>query len=93
MSTELDKNILDWSPDCTNHKNGVDFCNSFVKWTKRNCQKVSKSDLQGQLHTDVKNYSNSSFKNLEGYQIRVLFIFFTTFSIKILSNLTCLTVI
>ena len=25
MSTESDKNISDWSYDCTGHKNGIDF--------------------------------------------------------------------
>ena len=25
MSTEFDKNISDWSYDCTDHKNGIEF--------------------------------------------------------------------
>ena len=34
MSTEFDKNISDWSHDCTDHKNGNDFFMSLVKWPK-----------------------------------------------------------
>ena len=34
MSTEFDKNILDWSHDGTDHKNGNDFFMSFAKWPK-----------------------------------------------------------
>ena len=34
ISTEFDKNILDWSHDGTDHKNGNDFFMSFAKWPK-----------------------------------------------------------
>ena len=34
MLTEFDKNISDWSHDCTDHKNGNDFFTSLVKWPK-----------------------------------------------------------
>ena len=34
MSTEFDKNISDWSYDCTDHKNDIDFFMRLVKWPK-----------------------------------------------------------
>ena len=36
MSTEFDKNITDWSYDCTDHKNGIDF---FMRLVNLNGQK------------------------------------------------------
>ena len=43
MSTEFDKNISDWSHDCTDHKNGIDFFMRLVKWPKidiKKCQNL-----------------------------------------------------
>ena len=34
MSIEFDKNISDWSLNCTDHKNGNDFFMSLVRWPK-----------------------------------------------------------
>ena len=34
LPTKFDKNISDWSHDCTDHKNGIDFFMRLVKWPK-----------------------------------------------------------
>ena len=52
ISTEFDKNISDWSYDCTGHKNGIDFLMRLVKWPKidlKKCQNlIFKVDFQRQ---------------------------------------------
>ena len=43
MSTEFDKNISNWSYDCTDHKNGIEFFLRLVKWPKidvKKCQSL-----------------------------------------------------
>ena len=49
MSMEFDKNISDWSYDCTDHKNDIDFFMRLVKMAKNRRQKVSKSDFQSRF--------------------------------------------
>ena len=52
MSTEFDKNNSDWSYDCNDHKNGIDFFMRLVKWPKidvKVCQNlIFKVDFQRQ---------------------------------------------
>ena len=52
MSTEFYKNISDWSYDCTDHKNDIDFFMRLVKWPKidvKKCQNlIFKVDFQHQ---------------------------------------------
>ena len=62
MSMEFDKNISDWSHDCTDHKNGNDFFMSLVKWPKIAVKKAkifwnfrNKSRLILMLHKIDKN--------------------------------------
>ena len=42
MSLEFDKNVLDWSHDCTDHKNGIGFFLRLVKWPKIAVKKSQK---------------------------------------------------
>ena len=52
MLTEFDKNISDWSYDCTDQKKGIDFFTRLVKWPKidiKKCQNlIFKVDFQRQ---------------------------------------------
>ena len=52
MSTEFDKNISDWSYDCTDHKNSIVFFMRLFKWLKidvKKCQNLTfKVDFQYQ---------------------------------------------
>ena len=55
MSTEFDKNISDWSYDCTDHKNDIDFFMRLVKWPKidvKKCQNlIFKVDFNSKLQS------------------------------------------
>ena len=42
MSTEFDKNISDWSHDCTDHENGIGFFMRLFKWPKIAVKKSQK---------------------------------------------------
>ena len=76
MSTEFDKDISDnWSYDCTDHKNDIDFFMRLFKWPKIDVKKCqiwfSKSIF------NIKNHSNLSKKHFVGeYQFRSTFFIF-----------------
>ena len=56
ISTEFHKNISDWSYDCTDCKNGIDFFMRLVKWPKidvKKCQNlIFKVDFQCQKSSE-----------------------------------------
>ena len=56
MSTEFDKNISDWSYDCTDHKNDIDFFMRLVKWPKIDVKKcenlIFKADFKCQKSSE-----------------------------------------
>ena len=48
MSMEFNKNISDWSLDCTDRKNGIGFSMRFVKYPKivvEKCQMFQKIEV------------------------------------------------
>ena len=79
MSTEFDKNISDWSYDCTDCKTGIDFFMRLVKWPKIAVKKCQNLIFKVNFQRQKSSKSLWKKKIVEEYQSRGTFFVFSNF--------------